>query len=70
MKVVFNSKDLKKELKEMKEGESILLYEREIKSSQELREFRNYVSKLIALNRNLDLKIKGGLIFKKETWNK
>ena len=66
MKILFNYEELSKELEFMKEGEEILLYERDIRTWKEQRDFQNYLSKLIMFNRCNGIKIKGGLIFKKE----
>ncbi len=65
MKIVFNDKDLTKALKKMKKGEEVLLYEKDINGYRELKEFQNYLSRLIVISRSEDLQIRGGLIFKK-----
>ena len=66
MKVVFNEKDLKEELEKMEKGESILFYDKEIKSQEDRFEFQKYLSRLIMINRHSDFKINGGIIFSKK----
>ncbi len=65
MKIVFNTQNLNKELKKLKEGESILLHERRVSGWQGMMEFQKYLYKILMLSRPEDLEIYGGLIFKK-----
>ena len=65
MKVVFNNKDLIKELKTLKPGKEILFYNKPMKSHKEHMEFQKYLYDLITMSRLNDIEITGAISFKK-----
>ena len=67
MKIVTNSKDFREEVGKLSKGEEILFYDRDINDYTSMREFQNFISRLMMLRRHLGLKITGVLSFKLDT---